>query len=123
MLGGNGGPYNYSWSSSSGSMLGSQSSMTVSLSSNSYYYVAVSDNCETPENNDSILVSWHAIPEVLFESDTTIGCYPIQVYFYNNTDVSQVMSCEWDMGNGLNSNNLDTVVTVYSNPGSFMLRW
>ena len=120
VLGGNGGPYNYSWSSSSGSMLGSQSSTTVSpVSSSSYYYVTVSDNCETPENNDSILVSWYAIPEVLFDSDTTGGCYPIQVYFYNNTDVSQVMSCEWDMGNGLNSNNLDTVVTVYSNPGSF----
>ena len=38
VLGGNGGPYNYSWSSPSGSMLGSQSSMPVSpISSNSYY--------------------------------------------------------------------------------------
>ena len=70
-------------------------------------------------NNDSILVSWHEIPSVLFDSDTTGGCYPIQVYFYNNTDVSQVTSCEWDMGNGLYSNNVDTVVTVYANPGSF----
>jgi len=61
----------------------------------------------------------HEIPSVLFDSDTTGGCYPIQVYFYNNTDVSQVTSCEWDMGNGLYSNNVDTVVTVYANPGSF----
>ena len=120
VMGGNGGPYTYSWTTTGGSMVGSQSTANVSpVNSSNYYHVTVSDNCETPENNDSILVSWHEIPSVLFDSDTTGGCYPIQVYFYNNTDVSQVTSCEWDMGNGLYSNNVDTVVTVYANPGSF----
>ena len=41
------------------------------------------------------------------------------MYFYNNTDISQVASCEWDLGNGFYSNNTDTVVTVYNNPGSY----
>ena len=94
-----------------GSTVGTQTNSSVTpINDNSYYYVTVSDNCETPENNDSILVSWYAIPEVLFDSDTTGGCYPIQVYFYNNTDLLQVTSCEWDMGNGFTSNNIDTVV-------------
>ena len=120
VLGGNGGPYNYVWTDGAGSTVGTLISSSVTpINDNSYYYVTVSDNCETPENNDSILVSWFAIPEVLFDSDTTGGCYPIQVYFYNNTDISQVTSCEWEMGNGFTSNNLDTVVTVYTNPGSY----
>mgnify|MGYP003343728238 FL=1 len=120
VMGGNGGPYNYSWTSANGASVGTQGTVNVSpASGNTYYYLTVSDNCETPESNDSILVTWHDLPTALFGSDTTGGCYPIQVYFYNNTDISQVASCEWDLGNGFYSNNTDTVVTVYNNPGSY----
>ena len=120
VLGGNGGPYNYSWITASGVSVGTQGTVNVTpVNSSTYYYLTVSDNCETPENNDSILVTWHDLPTALFDSDTTGGCYPIQVYFYNNTDISQVASCEWDLGNGFYSNNTDTVVTVYNNPGSY----
>ena len=119
-IGGNGGPYNYLWTDGSGSTLGTQtSSSVIPMNDSSYYYVTVSDNCETPVYNDSVLVRWYDIPKVLFDSDTTAGCYPVEVYFYNNTDISQVMSCEWNMGNGLNSNNIDTVLTEYTNPGSY----
>ena len=120
VLGGNGGPYNYSWTTANGVSVGLQGIVNVSpVNSNTYYYLSVSDNCETPENNDSILVTWHDLPTPLFGSDTTGGCYPIQVLFYNNTDISQVASCEWDLGNGFNSNNTDTVLTLYDNPGSY----
>ena len=120
VLGGNGGPYNYLWTTASGVSAGTQGTVNVMpVNSSTYYYLTVSDNCETPENNDSILVTWHDLPTALFDSDTTGGCYPIQVYFYNNTDISQVSSCEWDLGNGFYSNNTDTVVTVYNNPGSY----
>ena len=120
VLGGNGGPYNYSWTNANGVSVGLQGIVNVSpVNSNTYYYLSVSDNCETPENNDSILVTWHDLPTPLFGSDTTGGCYPIQVLFYNNTDISQVASCEWDLGNGFNSNNTDTVLTLYDNPGSY----
>ena len=119
-IGGNGGPFNYLWTDGSGSTLGTQtSSSVIPINDSSYYYVTVSDNCETPDNNDSVLVRWYDIPKVLFDSDTTAGCYPLEVYFYNNTDISQVMSCEWHMGNGFSSNNIDTVVTEYTNPGSY----
>ena len=119
-IGGNGGPYNYLWTDGSGSTLGTQtSSSVIPINDSSYYYVTVSDNCETPDNNDSVLVRWYDIPKVLFDSDTTAGCYPLEVYFYNHTDISQVMSCEWHMGNGFSSNNIDTVVTEFTNPGSY----
>ena len=119
-FGGNGGPYNYSWTLDNGISIGSQSSINVSPVSNStYYYLTISDNCETPESSDSILVSWYDLPTVDFSADTTSGCWPVEVYFYNNTAVSQVASCDWDLGNGFYSNNLDTVVTIYNTPGSY----
>jgi gliding motility-associated-like protein len=119
-FGGNGGPYNYSWTMDNGMSIGSQSSINVSpVSSSTYYYLTISDNCETPESSDSILVSWYDLPTVDFSADTTSGCWPVEVYFYNNTAVSQVASCDWDLGNGFYSNNLDTVVTIYNTPGSY----
>ena len=64
MLGGNGGPYNYSWTFILDPFCRiTEQYVNVSpASSSSYYYVTVSDNCETPENNDSILVTWHDLP-------------------------------------------------------------
>ena len=119
-FGGNGGPYNYGWTLDNGMSIGSQSSLNVSpVSSSTYYYLTISDNCETPESSDSILVSWYDLPTVDFSSDTSSGCWPVEIYFYNNTAVSQVASCDWDLGNGFYSNNLDTVVTIYNTPGSY----
>ena len=119
-FGGNGGPYNYSWTNQSGVQISNQTITNISpISPNTTYYVTVSDNCETPENNDSVLVSWFDSPKVDFSSDTSEGCWPVEVLFYNNTNVSQVASCEWNLGNGIFSNNLDTVVIIYNTPGSF----
>ena len=55
-----------------------------------YLLLFDSDNCETPESSDSILVSWYDLPTVDFSADTTSGCWPVEVYFYNNTAVSRV---------------------------------
>ncbi len=119
-FGGNGGPYNYSWTNQSGVQLSNQTTANVSPNnSNTYYYVTVSDNCETPENNDSVLVNWYDLPNVDFSSDTSSGCWPVEVLFNNNTNVSQVASCEWNFGNGVFSNNLDTVAVIYNSPGSY----
>ena len=119
-FGGNGGPYNYSWTNQLGVQLSNQTTANVSpINSNTYYFVTVSDNCETPENNDSVLVSLYDLPNVVFSSDTSSGCWPVEVLFYNNTNTSQVASCEWNLGNGVFSNNLDTVVMIYNTPGSY----
>tara|TARA_R110000782_G_scaffold99522_1_gene185308 strand:- start:189 stop:1742 length:1554 start_codon:yes stop_codon:yes gene_type:complete len=82
---------------------------------NTYFFNDNSCNLST----DSIIVSWYDLPNVEFSSDIIIGCKPLEVYFNNTTDVTQVASCDWDLGNGFNSNNLDTVVTIYNTPGSY----
>ncbi|MDB9990744.1 gliding motility-associated C-terminal domain-containing protein [Flavobacteriales bacterium] len=118
--GGNGGPYDYVWTMDNGISIGNQVSINISpVSSSNYYYLTINDNCETPESYDSVLVSWYDLPTVDFSSNTTSGCWPVEVYFYNNTSTSQVASCDWDLGNGFYSNNIDSVVTIYNTPGSY----
>ena len=56
--------------------------------------MTVTDNCETPSQIDSLLVDWYDLPTVTFDSDTNNGCYPVQVYFYNTTNISQVATWE-----------------------------
>ena len=119
-LGGDSGPYTYSWSYTNGSSFSNlNSAYTTPFRNNTYYYLTLTDNCESPLVKDSILVSWFDLPNVIFASDITSGCWPVQIDFQNNTSLSQVFSCQWDLGNGTNSTNLDTVLTVYNTPGSY----
>ena len=119
-LGGDSGPYNYSWSYANGSSFSSLNlANPTPLRNNTYYYLTITDNCETPLEIDSILVSWFELPNVNFASNITSGCWPVQIDFINNTSLSQVFSCQWDLGNGNNSTNLDTVLTVYNTPGTY----
>ena len=119
-LGGDSGPYNYSWSDANGSSFSNlNTANTVPLRNNTYYFLTLTDNCETPSENDSILVSWFDLPVVNFSSDITSGCWPVKINFQNNTSSSQVSICQWNLGNGTNSNNLDTVSTYYNTPGNY----
>lgn len=123
--GGNGGPYNYSWIDDNSTVfnpisIGSASNINPNpIDGYTYYYVTVSDNCETPPKTDSVLIDWYDLPTVNFTADTNTGCYPVDVIFSNITTLSQVATCSWDLGNGYFSNNIDTAITVYSSPGIF----
>ena len=123
--GGNGGPYNYSWIDDNSTVfnpvsVGSSSNINPNpIDGFTYYYVTVSDNCETPPKTDSVLIDWYDLPTVNFTADTNTGCFPVDVVFANATLPSQVATCSWDLGNGYFSNNNDTAVTVYSIPGIY----
>jgi gliding motility-associated-like protein len=81
--------------------------------------VTVTDNCETPQSSDSLVVNWYDLPLVDFGSNTSSGCFPEEIYFYNSTNTAQVASCNWDLGNGFTSTNTDTVVNSYNVPGIY----
>jgi len=123
--GGNGGPYNYSWIDDNSTVfnpisVGSASNINPNpIDGFTYYFVTVSDNCETPPKTDSVLIDWYDLPTVNFTADTNAGCFPVDVIFSNLTSPSQVATCAWDLGNGYYSNNIDTAITVYSSPGIF----
>ena len=118
--GGNGGPYNLLWEDDLGNTIGNSPTVsTAPLNGYTYYSVTVNDNCETPSNLDSLLIDWFDLPTATFDANNKNGCYPVEVYFYNTTNTSQIASCYWDLGNGSSSSAIDTVINIYSSPGVF----
>lgn len=112
--GGYGGFYTYVWSDNNGTALGTQNMISVTPDeSPETYYVVVTDACETPAAIDSVTVYWYPVPEPLISADITEGCYPIEVYFTNDTDPTMLNSCVWTFGDGTSSNNCGDQVHIY----------
>ncbi len=117
-LGGDGGPYTYTWSDGT-SVLGTGNPITVTPSDTTTYYVVVTDGCETPAMGDSILVSVEPAPDVQFSSDTLNGCVSLPVQFTNDTDPASVGTVLWDLGDGTTSTDINGVNHVYNTPGCY----
>ena len=116
--GGDGGPYNYDWTEN-GNTVGVASDLTIMpTAALTTYCVNLADACETPGVSECIDITVHPVPMVLFEADTTNGCYPLAVTFTNLTDVALTGSCAWDFGNGTTSTNCNPSV-VFNDPGSY----
>jgi len=76
VTGGNGGPYNYQWSTS-----GSGSSITVTPQQTTTFYLTVTDNCGTPPANAQVPVQVFPAPVVTFDANVYSGCVPLIVNF------------------------------------------
>ena len=113
--GGNGGPYNYSWSNGSASQ-----SQTVSPSiavSPASYIVIVNDGCSQPSSDTSIVIV-SASPTGTFSESDTAGCEPLTVNFNASSNTPGV-TYTWDFGDlttGSGSSALHTYVndSVYN---------
>ncbi len=110
----NGGPY--TWSNS----LGSTSSISVTPSVTTTYYVSVFDSCSGLTITDSVTVFVMPPSTVAFSVDSLSGCVPLTVYF---TDLSttlqdQISGWTWDFGDG-DSSNLQSPFHTYTTPGSY----
>jgi gliding motility-associated-like protein len=114
-IGGNSGPYNYSWSTQ-GTVLGMTEDITVSPIVQTEYCVTVSDNCETTPVTECVTVNTYPQPEPVFTSDINDGCYPIDVTFTNNTDPGSIGTVSWDFGNGSTSSQTSGVQSTYNQP-------
>ncbi len=92
--GGNGGPYNYSWSNGSASQ-----SQTVSPSiavSPASYIVTVTDGCSQPSIDTSIVIV-SASPSGTFSESDSSGCQPLTVNF-NASSNTPGITYTWDFG-------------------------
>ncbi|MFN0030579.1 MAG: gliding motility-associated C-terminal domain-containing protein, partial [Flavobacteriales bacterium] len=81
------------------------------------YMVIADDQCSVPLS-DTVCVHVWDTPEVLFETDTLEGCWPLEVWFY---DVSlpvndSLVSSYWEFDDGNSSNEFDTTMNIYSTP-------
>lgn len=111
-IGGNGGPYTYTWQP--GNLTGP--AVTVSANSTIVYTVTVSDNCTNPPATATVSVTRLNLPVVSFISDDTAGCENTCVQFINTTQGS--VSYLWDFGDGNNST-VASPTNCYQNAGSF----
>ncbi|HCA82800.1 MAG TPA: hypothetical protein DEP18_03370 [Flavobacteriales bacterium] len=115
--GGDGDPYNYSWTDGAGfSQTGS--SITVSPTTNTTYIVTATDNCGTPQTTAQVNVGLNPVPQVTFVADNLSGCVPVAVNFTNTTDPALSGNCQWNFGNGQTSNNCNPSM-VFNTPGCY----
>lgn len=83
---GNGGPYSYSWSPTTGLANATAASTNASPAVTTTYTVTASDGC-SPTATTTVTVTVLPVPVVNLSADTTSGCAPLCVSF---TDLSSV---------------------------------
>jgi gliding motility-associated-like protein len=79
--GGNGGPYNYSWSPGNATT----QAVTVSPTATTTYTVWVTDGCGTPTDTATVTVVVNPLPIITFYSSDSSGCAPLCVDFFDTT--------------------------------------
>ena len=114
VLGGDGGPYNYSWSP----VVSNDSVQVLSPSTTTNYSITVSDNCETPYIIEQFAINVFPNPTVQFSGDLLNDCSPLVTTFTGIT-APIGSQCLWDFGDGTNSNACGNVTHTFTNPGCY----
>lgn len=121
VTGGDGGPYQYTWTNDDGTgwvVYGDQ--QTVNPPQTTTYYVLVTDGCSTPAVIDSVEIVVNPIPVVSMIADTLSGCAPVTVNFTNTTNLAQIGGgCLWEFGDGSTATDCYFTDHTYSTPGSY----
>jgi gliding motility-associated-like protein len=94
--GGNGGPYFYNWTPSTGLNVTTSATVTASPSVTTTYTVTVTDNCGSPQGTAQVTVTVNPLPLVSFTVDSLSGCVPVIVNFENTSPSS--FACNWNFG-------------------------
>jgi len=95
-IGGDGGPYTFTWDLNSVNV-GVGSPLTVTPpSGGSQYCVTVTDGCGTPPANDCLVIDFYPVPQPSFTVDNPDGCYPVDVNFTSTT----AGTLTWNFGDG-----------------------
>ncbi len=114
--GGNGGPYNYSWTPATGLSGNTTSIVNASPVITTRYYVIASDGCTTIPAVDSVDVKVMSLPLVSFTPVVSQGCYPVTVDFMNTTP--NALTSMWNLGDG-SINGSYAPTHIYETPGLY----
>ncbi|HHZ64216.1 MAG TPA: PKD domain-containing protein [Flavobacteriales bacterium] len=107
--GGNGGPYQYSWSSGQ-----TTSSIIVTPTSTTTYTVSVSDLC-SPVAMDATTVTVHPMPTADFSSTTTMLTAD-----FTGLSIGAIVSRAWSFGDG-NTSTLQNPSNTYATAGTYLV--
>ncbi|MGQ0826761.1 MAG: choice-of-anchor L domain-containing protein [Bacteroidota bacterium] len=117
--GGDGGPYNYTWTPLG---TGSISGVTVTPNSTTTYTVTVTDGCGTPAANDTVVVTIWSLPVINFSASDTAGCTELCIDFSDNSSVigGSVAKWNWDFG-GDGKSILQNPSHCFVDPGKYSI--
>ena len=112
--GGSGTGYSYNWTNG----LSNDSIHSLTPSQTTTYNLTLDDDCSTPTVSSSVTIEVVPLPLVDFTLDTTVGCFPHEVFLTQmNTDTS--LTALWIFGDGGSSTNFDTVYHVFNSVGTY----
>jgi len=116
---GNGGPYSYSWTPSTGLNNASIANPSASPSSTTTYTVTATDNCSKPISA-TVTIMVNPAPNPVFTADVTSGCAPLCVNFTDASSIAtgNIADWEWNFGDGTTST-LQNPQHCYNNPGVY----
>ena len=95
--GGNGGPYNYSWSNGN-----TVNNIFVTPTSTQNYTVTVTDQCGTPPVQKQVTICVLPIPDAEFSPLPYSGCPGLSVDFTSQQNTIPISSHYWQFGDGSN---------------------
>jgi gliding motility-associated-like protein len=116
--GGNSGPYTFTWTDDNGNPItstqtGNSSTIVVSPTVATWYYVTLTDGCTTPIT-DSTLISVNALPVLFVNVVDANGCEPFTAQFIVNSDIGVTYDYDFqcdgtiDLANTTNTNPTST---------------
>jgi gliding motility-associated-like protein len=113
-IGGNGGPYSYTWSDA---QVGS--SVYVTNVGDQMYSVSIEDNCETTPLILQVLVKVNPLPVPLFVATDSTICEDAIFELTNLTDPLTMSSYVWNFSHGETFSNVPTVQTLPLENGNY----
>jgi len=116
-MGGNGGPYTYTWINDQNGTVLNGELFLVNPPVTTTYTAIVTDNCGTPADSSSITITVLPLPVLEWSVDQQTGCDPLEVNFTNLTNGTLLGNCQWDFGDGTTSSDCDP--THVFSPGCY----
>lgn len=120
--GGIGAPYTYNWYSPNGANPSGTNSLTVNPIMDTWYYIEVTDGCETSPDTVSTLIKMAPMPNVDFTADTTEACEPGEFRLSNQTDPALSENITWKISDGQEFVNIPILDIEIDEPGYYDVR-
>lgn len=117
--GGIGAPYTYNWYAPGGVNPAGTNSLTVNPSTDTWYYIEVTDGCETSPDTVSTLIKMADMPTVDFVADTTQACEPGSFRLSNLTEAHLSENITWKISDGQELINLPIIDIEIQEPGLY----
>jgi gliding motility-associated-like protein len=100
-----------------GGITGTWSPQMNNQNTTTYTFIPNPNQCSL---NSQMTIEVWSRPLPTFVMNQTVGCTPLTIFFENTTEFNNLISCQWNMGNGNIINSCGTFVySTYTLPGCY----